>query len=112
MPNYDVECSSCGLHTTEAVKLDALALWDQTAECPNCRASGGQFRRIMSNVPTSQGGPKARARSEDSRKQTVKKSFVSSGGKDAMLHKNSKTENADQKAEAREIVKKGAFEGF
>ena len=112
MPNYDVECSDCGLQDIVSVKMIDLAEWDRSAQCPSCEGRDGAFRRVLINAPVGTGGTKATARLEIDRKQTTKDRFTSSGAKDSMLHKQAKKFDYAQASAARESVKKGEFEGF
>ena len=112
MPNYDVECSNCGLQDIVSVKMIDLAEWDRCAQCPSCEGRDGAFRRVLINAPVGTGGSKATARLEIDRKQTIKDRFTSSGAKDSMLHKQAKKFDYAQASAARESVKKGEFEGF
>lgn len=111
IPNYDVECSSCGFSDIEMIKLSELTAWDTSALCPQCAGASGVFRRVINHAPASRGGAKAADRLEVSRKASVQQKFVGSGEKDDMRHRHSK-HCSHQVANAIESVKKGEFEGF
>jgi putative FmdB family regulatory protein len=112
MPTYDVECSQCSFTTVEVIKLADIVAWDAGATCPHCASAKGEYRRVINQAPASFGGEKSSARSEASRKQGIKEAFVSSGERDAMMHRNAKHHSPEKIAAARESVKKGEFEGF
>lgn len=112
MPTYDVECSNCGFEDTTVLKIADLDRWDAEASCPKCEKENGVYRRVIRNAPPSYGGAKALMKSELSKKSTDKALFASSGERDAMRHRESKTRDRHQVAEAVDNVKKGRFEGF
>lgn len=112
MPTYDVECSACGFSGEEMIKLADLGRWDEGQPCPACAAAKGEFRRVISAVNLRHSGPKATARSEASRKRSLKDTFTSSGAKDDMRHNNARHVKPEKVAAAVESVRKGEFEGF
>ena len=95
MPSYDVECSSCGYETITMVKLADLSAWDLAATCPECKLSGGAFRRVIKTAPMSLSGVKST------------KTKLKSADKDAMRHQHGKRENKEAKAAAIESARKG-----
>ncbi|MBC7661125.1 MAG: hypothetical protein H7249_15615 [Chitinophagaceae bacterium] len=114
MPSYDVECRFCGFEDIAVVSIQALDAWDRDAVCPaaDCGGEKGDFRRVLRKAPAGYGGAKATAKSQSSQKADARSRFVTSGAKDDMRHKESKTRDRDQVAAAVENVRKGAFEGF
>jgi hypothetical protein len=93
------------------MKISETSEWDQTAQCPACKGAASEYHRVI-RASLLRGGVKAAARSESSRKETQKALFTSSGERDAMRHRESKTRDKTQVAEAVEKVRKGHYEGF
>src|SRR5688572_5454689 len=100
MPSYNVECSKCGHDDTLETSTSAVDAWDARAICPSCNSGDGQDRRVMRFTPAGYGGAKAQAKSASSKKADQKAHFVSSGAKDDMRHRESKTRDKDQVREA------------
>jgi hypothetical protein len=111
MPSYDVECAACGFAGIETMKMAELDAWESTKKCPECACATNEFRRVIKFAPTVQGS-KSTARSNISQKKDAKEKFVKSGKKDDMKHEQAKRHNPDTAAQAREIVKRGTYEGF
>ncbi len=112
MPSYDVKCSTCSYENMIHMKISEVNDWDSMALCPQCGAKAPAFGRIITTAPRSIGGDKATARSKQSQKESNQQRFVSSGEKDDMRHKESKTRDRNAIGEAIEIVKQGKYEGF
>jgi hypothetical protein len=112
MPSYDVKCSHCSYENMIQMKISEVNDWDSMALCPQCAAKAPAFGRIMTSAPRCIGGDKASARSKLSQKESNQQRFVSSGEKDDMRHKESKTRDRNAIGEAIEIVKQGKYEGF
>jgi putative FmdB family regulatory protein len=99
MPIYDVQCSECGFEDTLSLAISEVSQWDQQAQCPSCKESRSNYRRILKKAPAA--GGKSRPKAQ-----------LKSGDRDAMRHKEFLRRNPDQIASAVESVKKGEFEGF
>lgn len=112
MPNYDSQCTICGLESIVHCKLADLESFDKTSSCPVCMKGEGELKRVIKSPPVSTGGEKNKAKSLLSKTQTAKDRFISSGERDDMRHRGEKRVSSDQLAEGREAVRTGKYEGF
>ena len=99
MPMYDVQCNQCLYEDTLSLAMSVVSAWDQSAQCPQCKADNSSFRRIMKQAPAA-GGKKPG------------KAPLQSAERDDMRHKEYQRRNPDQVAAAVENVRTGKFEGF
>lgn len=94
MPSYDVHCGVCDYSDILVSKIADLPSWDLAAVCPACKAPCPQFGRVIKTASAGRRG--FHSQSSRSMVDDQKKHFAESGTREA----------------AREIVKRGDFEGF